>query len=339
MRRAIILTALAAPLLLLVLVSSFNAFAAEELVVYSGRSDKFIKPVIKRFTEQTGIKVILHSAKSTALINKLQLEGEQTNADLFISNDAGNLQIGTQRGLFQPIPQAVVAVVPENFRAPDNSWTGLSARARVLVANTNATNIGNLKSVFDLADPALKNRLAITNSTNESYIAGTTVYMLASDREKTLQWLKGMKSNVGSDVFNKHSKIVKAVAKGKKDVGLVNHYYIYRHLAKNPDAPIRIILPDQQQDQMGVAWNVAGIAISKYTRKKQAAVKLVQFLVSEKGQKMFSEANREYPVRSNVPSAPEIPPAKEFKIAAVPMSELGKQRNATIDLIEEAGMP
>lgn len=321
------------------LVCAPAAFADNSLIVYSGRSDKFIKPVIKEFTAQTGIEVMLHSAKSTALINKLRLEGEHTKADLFISNDAGNMQIGSDMGLFRAVPEKVAKHVPENFRAADNTWIGLSARARVLVANTKAKNIGFVNSVFDLANPSLKNRIAITNSANGSYIAGTTVYMLTAGRETTKSWLQGMKNNVGSDVFNKHSKIVKAVAKGKKDLGLVNHYYIYRHLAKHPDAPIKIILPDQKKDQAGLAWNVAGVAISKFTKKEQSAVKLVEFLVSEKGQKLFAETNREYPTRENVASAAEVPPANSFKVANVPMYELGKQRNATLDLIEEVGMP
>lgn len=326
-------------LLFSILIPPFAANAADELIVYSGRSDKFIKPVIKKFTEKTGIKVILHSAKSTALINKLRLESEHTKADLFISNDAGNLQIGSDQNLFMAMPDKTTAIIPDNFRAADNTWVGLSARARVLVINTNAKNIDFVDSVFDLANPKLKNRLGITNSTNGSYIAGVTVYMLAAGRSATKDWLAGMKSNVGSAVFNKHSKIVKAVAKGKKDVGLVNHYYIYRHLAKHPNAPIRIVLPDQKDNQIGIAWNVAGIAISKYTKHKENAIKLVEFLVSETGQKLFAETNREYPTRPNIASAPEIPPVSSFKVARVPMYELGKKRNATIDLIEEAGMP
>ena len=323
----------------LLLINISTTWASDEIIVFSGRSDKFIKPAIKVFTEQTGIKVSLHNAKSTALINKLRLETRHTQADLFISNDAGNLQIGSELNLFQRIPEKVISVIPKNFRAADNSWVGLSARARVLVVNKNAADIGFVNSVFDLANPKLKSRLAITNSTNESYIAGATVYMLATDTNKTRNWLAGMKANVGSDVFNKHSKIVKAVAKGKKDIGLVNHYYIYRYLAKHPDAPIRIILPDQQKDQIGVAWNVAGIAISKYTKKKKAAIKFIEFLVSEKGQALFAEVNREYPTRPNIASAPEVPPVDSFKVAKIPMYELGKKRNATIDLIEEVGMP
>ncbi len=314
------------------------ALAGDALVVYSGRSDKFVKPVFEAFTERTGIEVVIHSGKSTALLNKLRVEGRRTQADLFVSNDAGNLQIGADLGLFDPLPAALVEVIPANLRATDNSWIGLSARARVLVVNkAKQDSLKWVDSVFDLADPRLEGRLAITHSANESYIAGVTVYMEAAGKEKVKAWLEGMKRNVDGEVFNKHSKIVAAVARGDKDVGLVNHYYIFRHLDKHPDAPIDIVLPDQEG--MGVAWNVAGIAISKYSDHKAEARKLVEFLISEEGQRIFAEVNREYPTRPGVPAAPQVPAAGSYKVADVPMWKLGRERDATIDLIESVGMP
>ena len=312
---------------------------AAELVVYSGRSDKFVKPVVEAFSKQTGIKVTLHAGSSTALLNKLKLEGDKTRADLFISNDAGNLQTGSDWQLFTPLAASLVEVIPANYRASDNTWVGLSARARVLVVNKNDHSADFVKSVFDLADPRLKGKLAITHSSNESYIAGVTVYLRASNEAKIKQWLQGMKANVEGSVFNKHGKIVKAVAEGKKSIGLVNHYYIYRHLAKHPDAPIQILLPDQGKEGMGVAWNVAGAAISKYSKHKDVAKKLLAYMISEAGQKQFAEANREYPTRPGVAAAAAVPPLASYKVADVHMSDLGKYRAATLDLIESVGMP
>jgi iron(III) transport system substrate-binding protein len=294
--------------IVLVLSQPTTLFANESLVVYSGRSDKFVKPVIEEFTRQTGVQVILHTGKSTALLNKLRIEAERTDADLFLSNDAGTLQRGSEWNLFQPMSESLVAPVKPTLRAPDNTWVGLSARARVLVVNTNGPWANKNLSVFDLANPSLKGKLGITNSTNGSYIAGVTVYMEAAGKEKTHRWLEGMKGNVDGKVFNKHSKIVKAVARGKKQVGLVNHYYIYRHLAKHPDAPIKIVLPDQGKNDIGVAWNVAGIAISKYSKQSSTAEKLVSFLISETGQKQFAEVNREYPTREGVAAHVDVPP-------------------------------
>jgi len=316
-----------------------TAVHADELIVYSGRKDKFIKPLIEKFTADTGVKVVLHSAKSTALLNKLRIEGDRTTADLFISNDAGNLQTGRQLDLFAPVSRKIANTIPVNLRAEDNTWIGLSARARVLVVNKNAKDIGFVKSVFDLADPRLKDRIAITHSSNGSFIAGVTVYQLSKSDTVVENWLKGMKANAGTKLFSKHSKIVKAVAQGKKDVGLVNHYYIYRHLAKHPDAPIEILLPDQGKDDIGVAWNVAGVAISKYTKKKALAEKLVKYLVSAAGQKQFAGVNSEYPAREGIPAASQVPAAGSYKVADVPMTALGKHRIDTLNLLDQVGMP
>lgn len=320
-------------------IASVQAADTETLVVYSGRSDKFVKPVIEEFTRKTGIQVVLHSAKSTELINKLKIEGERTEADLFISNDAGNLQIGSDLGLFSPLSKATVGGIDTKYRAPDNTWVGLSARARVLVFNSSKKkDLAFVQSVMDLADPRLKGRLAITNSANGSFIAGVTVYQSVQGDEPVLEWLKGMKANSEGKVYNKHSKIVKDVAAGRKDVGLVNHYYIYRHLDKNPNSPIQIFLPDQGEKGMGIAWNVAGIAIVKYSKKKALAEKLVSYLVSDEGQYIFANVNREYPTQHGVSASHEVPAAGSYKVADVPMSELGRKRNQTLDLIEKAGM-
>lgn len=311
---------------------------ADELVVFSGRKDKFIKPVAEEFTRQTGIKVLLHTAKSTALLNKLKLEGERTDADLYISNDAGNLQKGADLGLFKVLPSRITQTIPKNYRAEDGTWLGLSARARVLVVNTKSALADQVHSVFDLADLKLKDKIAITHSANGSFIAGVTVYMLKKGEQKTLEWMKGLKENAGRYVYNKHSKVVKAVASGRVEVGLVNHYYIYRHLAKHPDAPIKIVIPDQGDEDIGVAWNVAGVAVSKYSKKMDEAIKFVEFLASAKGQQMFSEINKEYPTLKNVKTAEEIPALSTMKVADVAMSKLGSERNATIDLIEKSGL-
>ena len=319
--------------------ASVQAAETETLVVYSGRSDKFVKPVIEEFTRKTGIQVILHSAKSTELINKLRIEGKRTEADLFISNDAGNLQVGSDLGLFSPLPDAMVGEIDSKYRAPDNTWVGLSARARVLVFNANRKkDLAFVQSVLDLADPRLKGRLAITNSANGSFIAGVTVYQSVLGDGPVLEWLKGLKANSKGKVYNKHSKIVRDIAAGRKDVGLVNHYYIYRHLDKHPDAPIRIFLPDQGEEGMGIAWNVTGIAIVKHSEKKALAEKLVSYLASEEGQYIFANVNREYPTRKGVSASKEVPLAGSYKVADVPMAELGRKRNQTLDLIEKAGM-
>ncbi len=314
-----------------------SGWATDGLVVYSGRNDKFVDPVMAEFTKQTGIKVQIHNSKASSLINRMKLEGSKTKADLFLSNDAGTLQIGSDMGLFLSLKDSLVHAIEPRYRGDENRWVGLSARARVLVYNKAFINeLRYIKSVFDLADPRLLGKVAITDSANGSFIDGITVYMKVVGPEKTLAFLKGLKSNTAGKVYSKHGKIVEEVAAGKKIIGLVNHYYIYRYLEKHPTAPIEILIPDQGDQGMGVAWNVTGIAVSKHTKKLKEAEKLVEFLVSEKGQALFSAGNQEYPVRQGV-SPPKGMPAN-YKVAKMPMIELGKSRNKTLDLIEKIGL-
>jgi len=195
-----------------------------------------------------------------------------------------------------------------------------------------------IKSVFDLSSPKLQDKIGVTHSSNGSFIAGVTVYQQTAGDKKTLAWLDGLARNSGGHYYNKHSKVVRDVALGKKVVGLVNHYYIYRHLDKHPDAPIKILIPDQGEKGMGVAWNVAGAGIVKHSKKQAQAMKLVKYLISKQGQKMFAELNREYPTRADVDASSQVPANGSYKVTDINMSVLGKERMSTINLIDKSGM-
>lgn len=328
-----------AVLLFLVLtVFSTNTWS-DELLVYSGRKEKFVKPLIEEFSRQTGIKVKLVSGNSSLLLSRLSLEDKKTEVDLYISNDAGNLQRGSVFGLFRMLPDSITSNIPGEHRSIENDWIGLSGRLRVLVVNNDSQYAGKIKSVFDIGKPEMKGRIGITYASNESFIGGVTSYIGFAGKERVKDWLAGIRDNAGKKTFNKHSKIVKAVADGKKEVGLVNHYYAYRHLKKHPDANFKIVIPDQNTgNKAGVAWNVSGIAISKYSDQVEDAEKLVAFLSSKEGQKVFAEVNQEYPTRADVPAASHVIPYRTFKIAKTSIEELGEKREKTISEIQRIGM-
>jgi iron(III) transport system substrate-binding protein len=312
---------------------------AEPLVIYTGRSDQFVRPLAEKFTAQSGIPVTLHAGSATELLNKLRVEGARTSADLYLSNDAGTLQIGEDEGLFVQLPLLLTQTVPANYRGRENTWVGLSARARVLVVNTGAEGVDALDSVFDLADPKWAGKLGVTSSTNESFVAGLSVYQALVGDERAEHWLRGVRENAGTEVYAKHGAIVTDVAAGRRAVGLVNHYYVYRHLAEHPDAPIRVIVPDQGDDQIGAAWNVAGIAISRHARNKEAAEAFVAFVLSDEGQRMFADANAEYPTKTGIAADERLPDAGSIKVADLPLAELAARRDAAIELIDKVGMP
>jgi iron(III) transport system substrate-binding protein len=326
-------------LILGLLIVSEAVWAADKLVVYSGRSERLIKPVLDGFQAKTGIQVELLSSGTTELVNRLQAEGERTPADVFITNDAGSLERARELKLLRPLTMPEVEhAIPSQFRAPDNSWVGISGRFWIVVYNTQQVKPDQIKSLFDLADPRWKDKIAIPNAGSEYLQAGVSVIKATHGNERTKQFLAGLKANAGSQVYQKSSQIVEAVAKGQAAAGIVNHYYIYRHLAAQPTAPIAALMPDQQEAGMGAIMNVAGVGIIRHTRHLDSAKLLVEYLVAESGQRFFAELNKEYPLDPAVQADPALIDRRSFRVAMVPLARLAELREPTITLIEEVGL-
>ena len=323
----------------LLIASTETIPAAEKLVVYSGRSERLIKPVLDGFQAKTGIQVELLSSGTTELVNRLQAEGERTPADVFITNDAGSLERARELNLLRPLNLPEVdRAIPPQFRAPDNSWVGISGRFWIVVYNTQQVKPDQITSLFDLADPRWKDKIAIPNAGSEYLQAGVSIIKATYGNERTKQFLAGLKANAGSQVYQKSSQIVEAVAKGQVAAGIVNHYYIYRHLAAQPTAPIAALMPDQQESGMGAIMNVAGVGITRHTSRLDNAKRLVEYLVAEAGQRFFAELNKEYPLGTTVQADPALADRQSFRVAMVPLARLAELREPTITLIEEVGL-
>ncbi|HEU0067686.1 MAG TPA: extracellular solute-binding protein [Nitrospiraceae bacterium] len=320
---------------------SFAPFAqaADPLTIYSGRSERLIKPVLDAFTASTGIQIKLLSSGSTELVNRLKAEGDRTPADLLITNDAGTLELARTAGLLHPLKmREVERAIPAQFRAPDNAWVGLSGRFWIVAYNRTMVQPDQVTSLLDLADPKWKDKIAIPNSGSEYLQAGVSVIRAAYGDEKTKQFLQGLKTNADSHVYQKSSQIVDAVAKGQVALGIVNHYYVYRYLAAQPGAPIAVLMPDQQEGGMGAIMNVAGVGIIKSTKHLDSAKLLVEFLVAQAGQKLFAELDKEYPLHQDVKADPALIERKSFRAAQVPLSKLAELREPTLALIEQVGL-
>jgi iron(III) transport system substrate-binding protein len=313
--------------------------AADKLIIYSGRSERLIKPVLDAFTTNTGIQIELLSSGTTELVNRLKTEGDRTSADLLITNDAGSLELARAAGLLHPLNMREIdRAIPAQFRAPDNAWVGLSGRFWIVVYNRTMVQPDQVKSLLDLADPKWKDKIAIPNSGSEYLQAGVSVIRATYGDEKTRQFLQGLKTNADSQVYQKSSQIVDAVAKGQVALGIVNHYYVYRHLAAQPEAPIAVLMPDQQEGGMGAIMNVAGVGIVKSTKHLDSAKLLVEFLVAQAGQKLFADLDKEYPLHPDVKTDPALVERKSFHAALVPLAKLAELREPTIALIEEVGL-
>lgn len=316
----------------------FSAIAvdasAQELVVYSGRGERLIKPVFDEFTKRTGVKITLHSAGTVELLNRLMAEGDRTTADIYMTVDAGTLERARIAGLLHPITSEIIEKnVPEAMRAPDNSWTGLSLRIRVIAYNPEKLKAEEIKTFEGLMEPKFRGRLGLRTGSNV-YPQSHTAMMIAEKGEaETERFLRAVLVNAGDKIYPSDTRAVEAVAKGEVDAAIVNHYYVYGYLRKNPGASktLSFVVPQK------TAYNVSGAGILKTSKNKEAAQRLIEFMASEEGQKMFGEENREYAVNPKIAPHPDMVPRSRFTLSDVSLSKMGRYVVPAIDLIDKAG--
>lgn len=307
-----------------------------ELVIYSGRSEPLIVPVIQLFQQQTGVRVTLQSGAATALANLILQEQPNPRADVFIANDAGTLEFLKLKKTLQSYISEQIKKIPENFRARDGSWLGVSGRSRVIMYNTKLLKPEELpQSVFELTAPTWKNKIAMATTRNESVIAWVTALRLTKGDEFTKEYLLKLKAN-GVVTLNGHTDVRKAVGRGEFALGLVNHYYY--HLEVRDGSPVGVIYPDQGPTDLGVLVNAAGAAIVRNAKHLSEAQRFLDFLASPQAQKLFAELNFEYPLLPGVPTAPGVRLLETIKLMPVRLDELGAELEKTLKLLDEVGL-
>lgn len=308
-----------------------------ELIIYSGRNEQFVKPLIDRFEKETGIRVTLRAGSASELASAILEEANRPRADLFIANDAGALELLRMKGALEPNNSAAVARVPADLRAPDGAWVGISGRTRVIMYNTNLVKESELpRSWSDLTDPKWKGQIAMATSQNESVTAQVTAMRLTQGDQATEAWLKGLLANKVK-TLNGHTAVRQAVGKGEFKLGIVNNYYF--HLEKQAGSPVGVVIPDQDANAPGTLMNVAGAGLIKGAKNLAAARRFVDFLLTPESQKVFAEVNFEIPVLPGVPVAPGVTPIDRLKRMNVPLSKLGSELERTVKLLEKVGLP
>ncbi len=307
----------------------------QELVVYSARNEAFVQPLTDSFQEETGIRVRLLSS-SEALVNKVVSEKGNVQADLFFSNDAGAMEFLRLEGALQANGSAALEVIDPRFRAEDGSWTGLSARTRVLIYNKDLISEEEMPSdIWELTDPKWKGQFMITRGGNSSMVTHVAGLRMAWGDEKALEWVQGIKENAGA-IVNGHTDIRRAVGAGEYRFGLVNNYYYHLQLNELENNNVGVIYPDQEG--MGAFVNVGGIALLAGAPNEANAKMFIEWLLEPEQQKVFAYNSREVPLNPEVEAAPEASPISSYRIMDISLQELGIYWIDAKHLIEEAGL-
>jgi iron(III) transport system substrate-binding protein len=306
------------------------------VVVYSSRQEHLIKPVFDRFTEETGIVVEFQTGEEGPLIARLDAEGEDTFADILYTVDAGNLWHAGQLGLLQAYTSETINKnIPAHLRDPKNEWFGFSVRARTIVYSTERVDPNELSTYEALADPTWQGRLCLRTSKKvyNMSLVGTLIERLGAD--KASQIVSGWVSNLATDVFSSDSLLIRAIASGQCDIGIVNTYYLGQEQQANPDLPVAIFWANQ--DTSGVHVNVSGAGLTTHAKNPEAAMKLLDWLASKEPQRMFSELNLEFPANPNVVADPLVQSWGEFRQDELNVEAAGRRQAEAVMLMDNAG--
>lgn len=329
--RRFLLTAVAANFSLAALPAS-----ADTVTVYSARNEQLLKPLLDRYSKETGTEIKLLTANEGALLARLNAEAAGTPADVLITVDAGNLWQAAQQGLLQPVNSSVLNQnIPAHLRDPGNQWFGLSVRARTIVYSKTQIQPKELSTYEDLADPKWKGKLCLRTSKkvyNQSLIA----MMISEQGEtKTEAMVKGWIANLATDVFPDDTALLKAIAAGQCQVGIVNTYYLGRLLDKDANFPVGLFWANQNTS--GTHVNVSGAGITRHAKNKAGAQKLIEFLSSDSAQLFYADQDLEFPANPKVKPDSLVKSWGTFKPNLINVSKAGELQTAATRLMDRAG--
>lgn len=305
------------------------------LIVYSGRSEDLVQPIIDQFSDETRISVKVRYGETAQLAATILEEGDNSPADVFFAQDAGALGALTTEDRLTELPADLLQRVPEAFRSPDGLWVGLSGRARVVAYNTESVTLDELPdSILDFTKPEWKGRIGWP-PTNGSFQAFVTALRLTQGEDGARAWLEGIKANGAKDYPNNVTAL-EAVANGEVDVAFVNHYYLFRFLAEEgSDFAARNYYT--KGGGPGALVNIAGAGILNTSDKPDEARQFIDFMLSQKAQQYFADETFEYPLIEGVETHPELVPLAELEPPAIDLGDLA-DLSATLNLLRDAGV-
>lgn len=311
-----------------------QAADGDALVLYSGRSDELVGPLIEQFTEETGIEVDVRNASSGELAAQLVTEGDASPADVYFSQDAGALGAVSKAGLFAPLDQDLLSTVPAAYRASDRTWVGTSGRARVLVYNPELAPEPPT-TIDELLAPEWKGRIGFAPS-NASFQAFVTGLRVQRGEDGAREWLEAFAAQ-DPVPYENNVAVRDAVDAGEIPIGLVNHYYLYEKIAEEGAENVTAQNQFMAPGDIGGLVNVAGVGVLASSAHPDQAAELVAYLLGPAGQEYFATETFEYPLVQGVDAADGLPPISELQPPEIDLSDLDSLEQ-TQDLLSQVGL-
>lgn len=322
--------------------SSDTAKKDQVVNIYTARHYEADTTLFENFTKQTGIKVNVVSGKAEELIERLKREGQNTEADLFITVDGGVLNAAKEAEVLQPIvSEQIDANVPSKLRDADNHWVGLTTRARVIVYAKDRVSPQQLSTYEDLTSEQWQGKVLVRSSTslyNQSLLAS----FIAIEGEKMAEdWAKGIVANLAKKPEGGDRDQAKAIAAGVGDVAIMNTYYV--GLMHNSADPEEVKVAEQlgvffpNQSTTGTHINISGIGLTKHSKNKENALKLIEYLTAPEAQSELSKLNYEFPVNKDAQLPDLLKSWGEFRTQDLDFSTLGLYNKKAMEIFHKVG--
>lgn len=306
-----------------------------ELVIYCGRSEELVGPIIERFEEESGVEVSVRYGDTAELAAQLLEEGNRSPAHVYFAQDAGALGAVAGAGLFTELESEILDSVDARFRSPDGLWVGVTGRARAVVYNTDAlTEVDMPDSILGFTDEKWNGKLGWA-PTNGSFQAFVTALRVLEGEDIAREWLEGVKAN-GARVYEGNNPVVTAVANGEIEAGFVNHYYLLRQESEaGKDLPAANYI--YSNGDPGALVNVAGVGVLTSGADNDAAKAFVEFLLATEAQEYFATETWEYPLVQGISGPEGAVPLANIQSPEIDLSDLS-DLEGTLELLTDVGL-
>lgn len=314
-----------------------GADEGETLVIYSGRNENLVEPVLSRLEEAVGLPVEVRYASSSELAAQLLEEGDATEADLFFSQDAGALGALAKADMLTTLDADVVDVVAPEYRDAEDRWVATSGRARVLAYDpAQVTDVERLTSIDQVLEPEFAGAVGYAPS-NASFHAFVTALRVERGEDGAREWLEGFAAQDPVALENNNA-VLDAVDGGQVALGLINHYYWFQKVAELGEDGVDARIHFLDNDDPGALVNVAGVGVLAGTDNSEAATTAVEFLLSEETQQYFADETAEYPVVEGVTSTTfDLEPLSDLQAHQIDLTDLDSL-DETLALLDEVGL-
>ena len=316
----------------------------QEVNLYSQRHYAVDELQYENFTKLTGIKVNVTKANADELIQRLKNEGDKTEADLFITVDVGKLWQAGDMGLLQKINTDIINPnINLSLLDKNNYWVPVTYRSRILVYSNERVDKSELSSYEDLANEKWKDRILVRSSSNSYNQALMSSLVANLGIEETQKWSAAIVKNFARNPKGNDRDQVKAIAAGQGDVAIVNSYYIGLLLSSqneeelNAGKSVSVFFPNQGENQRGAHINVSGIALTKNSKNKENAIKLIKYLQTDEAQKTYVNNTYEYSVNPSISPNEIVRGWGDFKMDDLDLNLLGSKRDEAIRIFDKSG--